>query len=235
MTSPIRSLVLLFAALGTGACSALSDGVIEPCRAVDQVSVGGETEGINGVVTVVATKTEGRVALEITPADDSTVHTAAFDLAGADVDELVGEVTAEVGAVFAGEGSEYGYLRLTDERGVWFEGGRSPSIDGNAHGGAAIDGPFVLGDETGDACRASGGDGYDVAIHGVMATLSDASEAVLLDTEGTNGMWWSVDVRAVGVRATRGVYEEPAGTVDGLGPGAHDLVDVVGYLYRRSP
>jgi hypothetical protein len=202
----------------------------------DPRAVGGEASGIDGTVNVVATTFNGRVSLTITPSDDTIKHTASFDLAGADLDELVGSVTAEVGQVFAGEGSEYGYLRLTDERGVWFEGGRSPTIDGTDNGGHAIDAPFSLGPvAAGGGCRLGGDDGYDVEFRDVLASLDDTSEAVPVSGEGTNGTWRGVDVRVVGIRATRGTFTEPDGTADGLGPGDHELVEVTGYLYRRAP
>ena len=239
----VRAAVVLVLALDTGACGLLPDGVLrpgfvdlEPCTSIDAtLEVGGEASGIDGVVAIVTSESDDRVSLSITPADDSLVHTATFGLAGAEIDALVGEVTAEVGVVFAGEGHEYGYLRLMDERGVWFEGGRSPSIDGEVQGGGAIDGPFALGEPTGNECRSGGDDGYGVAVHNVLGTLSDGSEPVLLDSEGTSGSWRGVDVRAVGVRAHRGVYEESSDTADGFGPGQHDLVEVVGYVYRAAP
>ncbi len=233
---PHRRLFLLSLLLASGACDVLPVAELRPCAAAEsQVSVNGETNGIDGTVTVVVSERDGVITLSITPDDAALVHTATFDLAGADLDELQGDVVAAAGAVFAGEGSEYGYLRLTDARGLWFEGGRSPSIDGVAHGGAAIDAPFLLGDETGDGCRLGGASGYNVALHDVLATLNDASEPVLLDASGTDGTWRGADVRAVGVRASRGVYEESPDTADGLGAGQHELVEVVGYLYRRSP
>lgn len=226
-----RRVLFLSLVLGCGSC----DSLLQPCNFGEtHVSASGETNGIDGPVTVVVSERNGRISLSITPDDSSIVHTTTFDLAGAAIDEIVGNVVASVGAVFAGEGSEYGYIRLTDERGIWFEGGRSPSIDGNPQGGAFIDAPFLLGDEAGEGCRLGGPTGYDVAIHEVLATLSN-TEPVVLGSAGTDGTWLGVDVRAVGVRASRGVYNESPDTADGLGAGQHDLVEVIGYLYRRSP
>ena len=156
-------------------------------------------------------------------------------LADADVDDIVGDVTAEVGDVFAGEGSEYGYLRLTDERGVWFEGGRSGLIDDAPQGGTNIDGPFSLGDDSGARCRSAGGTGDAVVVHevhSVDATIGDGGSAVVVGPEGTDGTWRGVDVRAVGLEASRSEFDEPAGTYDGLGPGKHTDVTVRAYLYR---
>ena len=207
-------------------------GVVDPCAATQHlVTVGGEASGMNGPVEVVVHETGGRIGLEITPNDDSLVHSVEFALVAAAVDDIVGAVTAEVGVVFAGEGYEYGYLRLTDERGVWFEGGRSTSIDGDPQGGGAIGAPFALGAATGERCRRSGFSGGDVALHDVAAVLDDG-DTVVVDDHGADGVWRGVDVRVVGVGANSGVYEEPEGTVDGLGPGPHDLTTIVGYLYR---
>ena len=209
---------------------------LEPCAPPgDQVAASGEASGADGVVTVVVTASDTRISLGITPAEGTFEHTAHFDLAGADVDDLVGEVTATVGRVFSGEGDEYGYLRLTDERGVWFEGGGSPLLNGNAQGGARIDGPFALGDASGEGCRLGAVDGYDVAVHDVVATLDDATEPVVVDAAGLDGTWQGVDVRVVGVRASRGIFVESPDTADGFGPGEHERVEVVGYLYRRAP
>lgn len=214
-----------FVILLAAACDPLPE-----CTADNRVVVGGETSGINGPVTVVADESEGRVSLSISTQTDD-LHSASFELAGSALDELSGQVTADVGVVFAGEGSEYGYMRLIDERGVWFEGGRSGSIDGIAQGGATIDAPFVIGDETDEGCRV-GGSSYDLAIFDLRATIGANSEAVLVGSEGTNGVWNGVAVRAVGVRADRAHYSEPPDTSDGLGPGTHDLFNLVGYLYR---
>jgi hypothetical protein len=228
--------MLVVAPLGV-ACGLVPGGVLpndlDACSWPGSgLNVGGEASSIDGPVTVVATATDDRISLIITPAADSLTHIAEFDLVGAEIDDLFGEVIAQVGVVFAGEGWEYGYIRLTDERGVYFEGGRSPSIDGDAQGGAAIAGPFMLGSDTGEKCRLGGDDGYDVALHGVLASMGDSSEPVLVDAEGTDAVWRGVDVRVVGLRAHRGVYEEPSSTADGLGPGRHDLSEVTGYLYR---
>lgn len=205
---------------------------LDACAATQQLfTVGGEASGMNGPVAVVVDEAGGRIALQVMPVDDSLVRSVEFALVGAAVDDIVGAVTAAVGVVFAGEGSEYGYLRLTDERGVWFEGGRSTSIDGNAQGGGAIGAPFVLGAATGEHCRRSGSSGYNVALHDVAAQLDDG-EAIVVDDHGVDGVWRGVDVRVVGVGADSGVYAEPEGTVDGLGPGPHEITTIVGYLYR---
>jgi hypothetical protein len=206
---------------------------LDPCGSTtDRLSVGGESSGIGGAVSVVVTQAGDRVSLDITPDDDSLVHTAEFTLADADVDDVVGDVTAEVGNVFAGEGSEYGYLRLTDERGVWFEGGRSGFIDDDAQGGTTIDGPFSLGDDSGARCRSAGGTGDGVVVHDVHAAIADRGSDVVVGPEGTDGTWRGVDVRAVGLEASRSEFEEPAGTADGFGPGKHTRVTVRAYLYR---
>jgi hypothetical protein len=214
------------------------EGPVAACTATPSLlEVGGEAAGIGGPVAVDVQQQGGRVVLAMTPAGGARAHSAEFTLAGAAVDELVGAVTAEVGVVFAGEGSEYGYLRLTDERGIWFEGGRSTVIDGDAQGGGAIAAPFVLGAATGAHCRRGGSVfGYDVTLHEVAVLLDDAASTagtpVVVDEDGVDGVWRGVDVRVVGVSADHGVDEEPPGTVDGLGPGSHEKTTIVGYLYR---
>ncbi len=214
------------ATLVIGAC-----GPLEPCAATpDLLAVNGES-GIDGPVSVLIDESDGVVTLEVTPGSGSSTASPRFTLVGAELDDLVGAVTAEAGDVFAGEGSEFGYLRLVDERGVWFEGGRSGFIDSSPQGGTRIDAPFAAGAETGERCRRP--DGTDVKLHEIVAQLSDASEAVVLDDNGSDGTWRGVDIRAVGVEASFRVYDEPPNTADGMGAGRHEITNVFAYLYRR--
>jgi hypothetical protein len=213
-----------------GGCAAPDDPGV--CAALgDSLVVGGETADLPGDVALVVHEEAGRVTLELTPTDDTQVHTASFALADAAVDDVVGAVSAEVGTVFAGEGSEYGYLRLTDERGVWFEGGVSGSIDDDAQGGTRIDGPFDLGSAIGERCK-RGVDGHIVELHRVVAAVGDGGADVIVGADGVDGRWRDVPVRAVAVGAEQGEIVEPADTVDGLGPGPHDITRVRAYLYR---
>jgi hypothetical protein len=187
---------------------------------------------MNGPVEVVVQGNDGVVSLEITPAGTRPAQPVRFPLAGAPLDALVGAVTAEVGAVFAGEGSEYGYVRLTDAHGVWIEGGRSTIIDDNAQGGGSIGAPFVLGADTGERCRRSGANGYDTNLHEVGVQVDGASEPQIVDAQGIDGIWRGVNVRALGVGADLGSFVEAPNTADGLGAGPHEITTVVGYLYR---
>jgi hypothetical protein len=100
--------MLVVAPLGV-ACGLVPGGVLpndlDACSWPGSgLNVGGEASSIDGPVTVVATETDDRISLIITPAADSLTHIAEFDLVGAEIDDLFGEVTAQVGVVFAGEG-----------------------------------------------------------------------------------------------------------------------------------
>jgi len=194
------------------------------------MSVGGET--FSGPIDVEVSQEADDVTISFSPVGSRIQHSAEFQLAAAQLDTLAGDVQAEVGSVFAGEGSEYGYIRIIDELGVWFEGGRSSSIDGSSEGGFAIDGPFALGIAVGEPCQIS--EGRDATPHSVVAVL-DNERRTRVDEIGIDGVWHDVNVRVVGLSASKGTFDVTGYVADGYPAGRHQQTEIVGYLYRTAP
>jgi hypothetical protein len=150
-----------------------------------------------------------------------------FDILGDEPDAFSGSISAEFGVVISGEGDEVIYIRLSDDRGLAFEGGRSPVFDNDVGGGADIGTPFAPGSPTGTRCS----NGLaDVDLLDVRVAFDD--QAVTAPAEGIAGRLGGVDVLAAGIRAESGSFLATQDAIDGYAAGFHTVGDVVGYLYR---
>jgi hypothetical protein len=196
------------------------------CEAIDQIVVRGDLVPLAGSsVQVSQSEADGRVVIEA--AVDGATHAVEFETLGTEMDELVGDVGAEFGGSIVGEGVEVIYLRVIDERGVWFEGGRSPTFDDSKGGGADLQAPFSIGDSTGERCRV-GEQARDV--FGVHVAFDDG--VVDARPEGVSGVLAGLSMRAFGMRAEKGSFVATQDAIDGYAAGPHAFSDIVSYVFR---
>jgi hypothetical protein len=156
----------------------------------------------------------------------SIPFTVTFRGGGAPIDFVRGVMRLEAATIFAGEGSETGYLRLIDDDGLLFEGGRADRIDGNDDGGHTIDGRF----DDGEARAACTGSDIVSTPHDIVMRTDDGD--VVIDDRGTAVVVDGVSLVAVGVDARHFEVVESPDTSDGLGPGRHALAQLRAFAFR---
>lgn len=192
---------------------------LERCEPSQKLIVQADIFPGNGPADVERAVSNSRISLDVTTEGTDVVHHVEF--------VFVGEVSAEFGLVVMGEGDEVIYLRLVDEIGLVFEGGRSPIFDDDVGGGADIASPFAPGSPTGARCN----NGLaDVDLLDVQVALD--GQTVTAPPEGVAGRLGAVDVLAAGIRAESGSFVATQDAIDGYTAGFHTVGDVVGYLYR---
>lgn len=203
-------------------------GPNEPrCESVQGPVVDGEAGFGDGPV-VVSTALDGdRVLLEVGQAGSDRFHKIEFDLHGQTFDERQGGVSGQFVEHCFGEGCSVVYARLTDERGLWFEGGASGRYDDEPTGGALLDGPFALGERSGERCSTTDA---DVDLHEVLASL-DGGDAVA-SVDGVRGELRGLPVLAVGLQAYRGSFYASGNVDDGDSAGFHSESWIRGYAFR---
>lgn len=197
------------------------------CESVPGPVVDGDGAAGDGPVVVSTAVAGERVLLEVGRAGSDRFHKIEFALHGEFMDERQGGVGGQFIEHCFGEGCSMVYARLTDERGLWFEGGASGSDDDEATGGALLDSPFSLGDKSGERCATADA---DVDLHEVLVTLDGGS--AVASAEGVRGELRGMPVLAVGLQAYQGSFFASGNVDDGDSAGFHTEAWIRGYAFR---
>ncbi|HEY1100098.1 MAG TPA: hypothetical protein VGF99_14270 [Myxococcota bacterium] len=210
------------------ACAALAD--------IDLEGTDGELPSAEVAIDVDAVDGEGRIVLDA-PDVALPLRDVVFGLQGRTLDTLVPPVTVSFGETDCGEcGGAYSYVRVVDDVGLWFEGGRNLCRDAYASGGFDIDSAFELGDVV-ETCAADG----DIDDHDDGGTVHDVAVAFdggvqqLATGDVVDGVIADVEVTVVAGEATTIAWYAEEEAPDGWSQGDHVDVVVEGYVFRRAP